>query len=64
MTWLPPVLFFASLFFQFCNVAEVMIIRQMIKANLARDQKKMKVKDLSILFATLLELNTKVWQFF
>jgi hypothetical protein len=35
MTWLPPVLFFASLFFQFCNVAEVVIICEMIKVNLA-----------------------------
>jgi hypothetical protein len=43
MTWVPPVLFFASLFFQFCNVAEVVIIREMIKANLATNQKKKEV---------------------
>jgi hypothetical protein len=43
MTWLPPVLFFASLFFQFCNVAEVVIICEMIKANLATNKNKMKV---------------------
>jgi len=42
----------------------VVIIGEMIKANLATKKKNMKVKDLSILFVTLLELNTKVWQFF
>jgi hypothetical protein len=32
--------FFSSLFCQFCNVAEVVIIRELIKANLATNQKK------------------------
>ncbi len=40
-----------------------MIIREMIKANLATKKKKKKSKTMSILFVTLLELNTKVWQF-
>jgi hypothetical protein len=39
MTWLPPVLVFSSLLCQFCNVAEVVIIPEMIKAKLATNKK-------------------------
>jgi hypothetical protein len=55
--------FFFFVFLQFCNVAEVAIIQKMIKANLAT-KKKWKWKEIkqpSMLFATLLEQNIKIW---
>ncbi len=63
--WLYPSAFFFLffVFLQFCNVAEVAIIQKMIKANLAT-KKKWKWKEIkhpSMLFATLLEQNIKIW---